>query len=390
MADTIDFKKKNVNGGSSTTSLEKSIDRPGGGILVDTSWGKPKSPADDPRRTATASEKGADTAGHDEVFKSTTNLREVLLATKRQKAIDRYIEAAEARHAAAAAAAEPLPSFFPLEYFDDLTFEIPDIDAVRAALRAGEPVPALSLWHLGDGSSEWRACVALEAKEGEDAFLIRWACNGQSKWAARLNVCFDGRETPGRVAARRAQALDHRARCEAVLRYERRLDARPSAGAQQLSPQQFHAVAQRVGGPPAWQRRLAEHRALVEEVLGHYARSMVKIALDHTRAEPDPAETADGVAARGERGLPVRALRVPGHGAFSLVPLDRPAEPDRAPGGGDGGEAGAGAPAAGEAAAGGVRAGVGAVLGALSWAAPSMMRALQTIRKCTLAAHEKR
>ena len=360
------------------------------------------------------------------MLKCTTNLREILLATKRRKAIDRYVEAAEARRAATSS--EPVPSFFPLEYFDDLTFEICEIDQVRSALRAGERVPARSLWHIGDGTSEWRPCEVLEAKEAEDAYLIRWAGNGQAKWASRLNVCFDGLEDVPAVEARRSQALDHRARCEAILRYERRLDARPSAGAQQLSPQQFHAVAQRVGGGPQLQRRLAAHPSLAEEVLGHYARSMVKIGLDHTRADVDPAETADGVAVRGERGLPVRLLKVPGHGAFSLVPLhaagadadenaEAPIEPGQEGAGGeaaaaaaaDGGEGGEGgerpgkegggqttkarSPAAGAAARRGGRrvlAGVGSVQESLSWAAPSMMRALSTMRKCTLAAHERR
>ena len=211
-----------------------------------------------------------------------------------------------------------MPSFFPLEYFDDRTYE------TRTAkewmeINDGEPVEARSLWHFGDGTSEWKAVLVLELNEADESFIIEWEHNQKRKKASRLNVCFS-LENLERHEERRSQALDNRARVEAIMRYERAIDIMPTDEQLQLTPNQFHSVIRRIGMRITGEQ-LRRNQTLVEDVLHHYSRSINKMDFDHVNPEQIATRISDPIEAHGLEELPIQLMKIPGLGVYSTVEL---------------------------------------------------------------------
>ena len=247
--------------------------------------------------------------------KVSTSLNEIVRADKRNVLsvdADKRVEEMEF-------VAPVMPSFFPLEYFDDRTYETKTATEWMA-LNDGEPVAAKSLWHFGDGTSEWKDVMVLELlNEDDESFLIEWVHNSKQKKASRLNVCFD-LEDLERHQERRAQALDNRARVEAIMRYERGIDIMPTEKQLQLTPHQFHSVVQRIGMPVSGEQ-LRRNQSLVEDVLHHYSRSINKMDFDHVNPEQIATRISDPIEAHGLEELPIKLLKIPGHAVISTTEL---------------------------------------------------------------------
>jgi dynein heavy chain, axonemal len=246
--------------------------------------------------------------------KTSTNLNEIVNAHKRAVvALDPETRVEEMQY-------EPpvMPSFFPLEYFDDRTYETRTAKEWMES-NGGEPVDARSLWHFGDGTSEWKDVQVLELNEADESFIIEWVHNAKRKKASRLNVCFQ-EEDLKRHEERRQQALDNRARIEAIMRYERTIDSMPTDKQLQLTPNQFHSVIQRIGMRVSGEQ-LRRNQELVEDVLHHYSRCINKMDFDHVNPEQIATRVADPIEAHGLEELPVQLLKIPGQGVISTVEL---------------------------------------------------------------------
>ena len=211
-----------------------------------------------------------------------------------------------------------MPSFFPLEYFDDRTYETRTAQEWMQS-NSGEPVDARSLWHFGDGTSEWKDVQVLALNEADESFIIEWVHNGKQKKASRLNVCFH-EEDLKRHEERRQQALDNRARIEAIMRYERTIDIMPTDKQLQLTPNQFHSVIRRIGMRVSGEQ-LRRNQELVEDVLHHYSRCINKMDFDHVNPEQIATRVADPIEAHGLEELPVQLIKIPGQGVVSTVEL---------------------------------------------------------------------
>ena len=277
--------------------------------------------------------------GTTERVAKTTQLGEILKSAQRQKeetlfysspdaapASESAPAAPNARHEAAAtmkcmAAQDTAPSFYPLQFFDDSTFETRSMEEWMTQVSEGH-VDAASLWHLLDGSAVWNACDVLECNSKDETYLIQWRSNSKTKWVSRLNVCFGPFETPDELMVRRQQALDNRMRAEAILSFERKIDALPGSSVAALAPEHFHRIVSRIGMPNV-KEMVAQRQPLVQEVVGQYSRSMALIKHHRTFPEEDPAlQTLDPVEERGLAALPIVMLKIPGHAAYSMVPLE--------------------------------------------------------------------
>jgi hypothetical protein len=211
-----------------------------------------------------------------------------------------------------------MPSFFPLEYFDDRTYETRTAEDWMH-LNNGDHVPAQSLWHFGDGTSEWKDVLVVELNELDESFIIEWVHNNKRKKASRLNVCFFTEDLQ-RHLDRRQQALDNRARIEAIMRYEGLIDIMPTDKQLQLTPNQFHSIIRRIGMRVSGQQ-LRRNQELVEDVLHHYSRTINKMDFDHVNPEQIAIRIADPVLAHGLEELPVQLIKIPGQGVISTVEL---------------------------------------------------------------------
>ena len=258
------------------------------------------------------------------VPKVSTNLNEIVYAhTRGVVSLDAKTRVAQMEY-------EPpvMPSFFPLEYFDDKTYETRTAKEWRD-LNNGDPVEAQSLWHLGDGTSEWKDVLVIGLNPVDESFMIEWVHNSKRKKANRLNVCFYV-EDLARHLERRQQALDNRARIEAIMRYERAIDIMPTDKQLQLTPNQFHSVIRRIGMRISGEQ-LRRNQDLVEDVLHHYSRSINKMDFDHTNPEQIASRISDPIEAHGLEELPVQLLRIPGQGVISTVELIVSEDQDEGP-----------------------------------------------------------
>jgi len=183
------------------------------------------------------------------------------------------------------------PSFFPLDYFDDQSYEIVDPPAlVLEAKSRDDSVTGHSLWHVNElsgGGTEWRPCTIHDYRALDEMYLIRWDCNGKQKWVSRLNVLFEA-EDADNFQHRRQVAVETRARSEAQMRYNRTVDAMSTESQLQLPTQQFRRVVHRVGRYLT-EGALKSHQPLVEEVLCHYSRTINKLQYDiwHPNSLPE-------------------------------------------------------------------------------------------------------
>ena len=244
---------------------------------------------------------------------STTSLNEIVKAQSRSlvpiKADHRATEAKEEKE---------MPSFFPLEFFDDQTFETKTPEEWMA-LNDGEPVEGKSLWHFGDGTSEWKDVLVQEYEENDGSYIIQWVHNEKGKKANRLNICFKG-ESLERHQLRRTTALSNRARIEACMRYDRAIDMMPTESQLQLTPTQFHAVVKRIGLHVTGEQ-LKRNQALVEDVLQHYSRTVNKMDYDASHPGEDAHAMVDIVETHGAAQLPLQLRKIPGKGVISVLPL---------------------------------------------------------------------
>ena len=234
---------------------------------------------------------------------------------------DAQADAAKAASAAAVAAEASAPGFYPLQYFDDFTLETRAVDEWMVKVRAGA-VDACSLWHTLHGEAVWEACEVLDCKAEDESFLIKWRSNGKTKWVSRLNVCFRPYESEDGMMKRRERALNHRMRAEAILRFDRRIDALTPHTLQSLAPEHFQSIVNRVGLKGA-EDLVSVRQPLVTEVLSQYTRTMALAKHRRVFPDEDPAEnTLDPIEQSGLADLPILMNKIPGHGAFSLVPLE--------------------------------------------------------------------
>lgn len=247
------------------------------------------------------------------VSKVTTSLRDIAMSEKRELVKVEDLppkDLAESR----------VPSFFPLEFFDDQTFERGSPND-WALIGANGISSGKSLWHFGDGTSEWRDVQVLAFNQQEGTFQLKWLHNGATKWASRLNLCFE-HEDLERHIKRRQQALNNRTRVEAIMRYERLIDTLPTERQLQLPPQQFHSIIRRIGMPVNGEI-LSHNKQLVEDVLMNFCRTMNKLDYDNRHRGEDPSKFVDPIEVQGREDLPVQLLRVPGKGVISIVPLTK-------------------------------------------------------------------
>ena len=121
------------------------------------------------------------------------------------------------------------------------------------------------------------ACVqVLEANENDESFLVRWTQNSKTKWVSRVNIYFAPLETAEHATRRRQQALNHRMRTEAKLRFSRKMSAGPASAVTALSPAKFWRIVSRLGLPQKHEKhdRSRAVAGLAEEVVQHYAETM--------------------------------------------------------------------------------------------------------------------
>jgi hypothetical protein len=186
---------------------------------------------------------------------------------------------------------------------------------------SGGRVQATSLWHNLDGSASWHPCDALEYSEKEEKLLIKWHANAKTKWVIRMSVCFAPFESEEDLMRRRQRALDNRARVEAIMRFEHKIDAMPLAGVHALAPEHFHKIVARMGRQDD-KEVLASRPTLINEVLALYSRVMLLIKHRRTFPEDDPTvNTLDGIEQAGLATLPNVMLKIPGHAAYVVVPV---------------------------------------------------------------------
>eukprot|EP00961_Rhodomonas_salina_P041176 554191-Rhodomonas_salina.1 len=248
------------------------------------------------------------------VSKTTTSLQEIVMATNRmivpmkpENRIDEEV------------VSKPMPSFFPLEFFDDKTFETKEIEEWMQT-EDGEPPKARSLWHIGDGTSEWKDVEVLGMSDVDESFEIKWLHNNKIKKASRLNVCFKD-ESLSKHEKRRQQALNNRSRIEACMRYERMIDVMPTDKQLQLTPSQFHSIVRRIGMHITGEQ-LKRNQELVEDVLHQYSRTINKMDFDAENPNADARSLADPIFVHGLEELPVILNKIPGRGVISTVPLN--------------------------------------------------------------------
>ena len=245
------------------------------------------------------------------ISKTTTSLREIALGEKRELVRPEELppkDLAESR----------VPSFFPIEYFDDQTFERGDPN-VWSLIGEGNTIAGKSLWHLGDGTSEWRDVEVLAFNTEDGTFQLKWVHNGARKWSSRLNVCFEHEDLELHIR-RRQQALNNRTRVEAIMRYERLVDTLPTERQLQLPPLQFQRIIRRIGMPVTGEL-LGRNQQLVDDVLLNFCRTMNKLEYDNSHRGEDPSKFVDPIEVHGREELPVQLIRIPGKGVISIVPL---------------------------------------------------------------------
>ena len=252
------------------------------------------------------------------VSRTTTNIRDIVLGEKRHLVKPEELPPKSLSDST-------VPNFFPLEYFDDQTFERGNSEAWNQIGKSGT-CTGKSLWHFGDGTSEWREVEVLAYNEPEGTFRLRWIHNNAFKWASRLNVCFNNEDLELHVK-RRQQALNNRTRIEAIMRYERQIDTISTDRQLQLTPQQFHRIIRRIGMPMSGDV-LARNQQLVEDVLLNYSRTMNRLDFDNKHRGEDPSKFVDPIDQHGREELPVQLLRIPGKAVISIVPLIAVEGPD--------------------------------------------------------------
>jgi hypothetical protein len=262
------------------------------------------------------------------VRKNTTSLREIVKAEKRKLSANQE-NGSDQTTLTEDENGMPVPSFFPLEYFDDKTFETRTMEEWMQS-NDGQPVEARSLWHFGDGTSEWKEVMVLEISTNGEQFLIQWKHNNKQKWAGRLNVCFQ-EESLEKHQKRREQALNNRSRIEAFMRYERSIDLMPTEKQLQLTPTQFHCIVRRIGMRVSGDH-LRRNQELVEDVLYHHCRTVNKMDYDAANPEADASKRVDPIEEHGRKQLPIQIHKIPGRGTISTVPVTMIAALDRAAG----------------------------------------------------------
>ncbi|KXZ54227.1 hypothetical protein GPECTOR_5g319 [Gonium pectorale] len=236
---------------------------------------------------------------------------------------------------------QPSTELFPLEIFDNTTFESrthpewvprrPGIPPTTARAFTGTDEP---------GSNGWVPCTVVDFDEARDAYgvtlgSISNGASGESSpdgaeakpvtWLPRVKVCFSA-EDPAQFARRHADAHRSRARAESLLRYNLCVDSMPTDDIPPLTNEQVNRMLSFALNSKRLKDKLMDTSTLISEVNIEYARTMNKVvfdaALQAARAERE---------ALGTHG----AIMSPGHGhnatAAPLIPIDEdfPRDPPR-------------------------------------------------------------
>ncbi|KAK3257200.1 hypothetical protein CYMTET_33704 [Cymbomonas tetramitiformis] len=169
---------------------------------------------------------------------------------------------------------EPKEQFyFPLESFDDPTFEEPGAmsRSVYAYMRRPKTERAHSRWFFQDGSFEWRPVRVVDQKQstvGDQAwqYCIQWEATGREKWVSRFNLLFEG-EDESLLQERRAVAYNNRREAESALVRDVRIRSIPLSAAAAMPKKLQDGILARVG---TWHEKV--------RVPGSHARKAVSIA----------------------------------------------------------------------------------------------------------------
>jgi hypothetical protein len=131
--------------------------------------------------------------------------------------------------------------FFPLELFDDTSFETKTLEQLS---KPGQR--AVSKWFLTEGSWEWRPCTVLGYDEKREQFLIEWDGNKTRKHVSRLNLRFDD-ENKQQFALRLQAAHELRLACEARVSRNMRIDLLDYSDVHEPPPSHYIEIVSRIG-----------------------------------------------------------------------------------------------------------------------------------------------
>ncbi|PRP87942.1 putative dynein heavy chain [Planoprotostelium fungivorum] len=170
------------------------------------------------------------------------------------------------------------PNFFPLEIFDDASFE--KLTPQEWLQKYDNKVPGYTRWYSNNGQSDWRKCIAIAFDEKQQKFLIEWDSNKKKKYVSRLNIRFQEEDIT--LFQNRIQtATNNRLYSEAQLRRRVRMETYDCVRLPTLQshlPQFLNRINQRNSKASKLQGKL--HLQLIEEVESNYQRIAKQLEYD--------------------------------------------------------------------------------------------------------------
>eukprot|EP00002_Diphylleia_rotans_P012132 TRINITY_DN2375_c0_g1_i1.p1 TRINITY_DN2375_c0_g1~~TRINITY_DN2375_c0_g1_i1.p1 ORF type:complete len:4335 (+),score=913.34 TRINITY_DN2375_c0_g1_i1:198-13202(+) len=175
--------------------------------------------------------------------------------------------------------------FFPLDDFDDQSFEI---HAPEEWIAAGGPdgISAFSKYFATDGSWTWEPCRVIGYDRAERRFVIEWQHSKKKKHVSRLNLIFNN-EDRSKFSQRLESALFNRQIAESQLRYANRLDQMPLKNLPTIPVEQLDRIIYRLGFDLTGKEQ--QIYTLAVEVRNLYKRTVNKFDLDMRVNSDDPS-----------------------------------------------------------------------------------------------------
>eukprot|EP00727_Mastigamoeba_balamuthi_P002571 m51a1_g12310 putative dynein heavy chain family protein (4480) ;mRNA; f:383974-398640 len=177
-----------------------------------------------------------------------------------------HIQEGSSTSSAEAGSNSASPTFFPLEFFDDLTFETRTPQEWLKGSRR-----AVSKWFESDGKWRWAPCCLVGHDADSDKYIIEWDENHHRKAVSRLNIRFE-EEDEERFTRRLEAALRLRLFFERLMARQMRIDMKDLPSASQRRVKDLVGITNTSQAP--------RMRELVEEVRVGYRKTNKQFEYD--------------------------------------------------------------------------------------------------------------
>ena len=171
-----------------------------------------------------------------------------------------------------------------LALFDETDFDSTEYDEeIKRRLSEG-PIPAMSLFMVGEGTYEWKPCTVISISG--NSYTIRWNDSGKTKVVQRLSVRLES-DDPSRFEQRRELAVKNREETVQTIKLQAYLQARSTENFVQQEPKMMEDIIKLLPRKICTSKLIP---GLVQEINSLYSYSHTLREYEEEWKDPEKAE----------------------------------------------------------------------------------------------------